>query len=138
MKPSILLLICLVQNAMAQTVTLKRDTIFTNKIPYAIWEQGKNKRVGDCITSLTGKRLIEIHSSHINIKNRPGYVVTFSNDRKQAMIIKDAHFPVSFIKEIVKLKMVKDSSVDVQAEARFIKQHSLPDGYTDVEELIDF
>lgn len=130
--------IFIVHTSLAQNVTLKHDTIFANKNPYAIFKKGKTQPLRYAIYSFDDKALMKLHSGRIDIKGLPGYVVTFLNDRKQGMVIKDGNFPLPFIREIVKYNVINTgSSVNAQSESEFIKAHPLPDGYTDVEQFMD-
>ena len=138
----IALLICLVSIvacSFAQSVSLKNDTIYANKLPYALLKRVQAKSVGYSVLALDGTRLMELHNAHVDIKAKPAYVVTFLNDKKQGMVVSDAHFPVSFINEVVKYNVIsKGASVNEQSELQFLKVHPLPDGYTDVDKLIEY
>lgn len=124
--------------AFAQNVTLKHDTIFTNKTPYALFKKGKAKPLRYFVCDLNGNELMEVHNGRIEIKGQPGYVVNFLNDMKQGMIIKDAHFPMSFINEVVSYHLIARGTIINVSELQFIVAHPLPDGYTDVEQLIEY
>jgi hypothetical protein len=124
--------------ATCQTVTLKKDTIYCNKAPYAIFKKAKTQpRYFVC--DLKGAELMEVHNGRVALGGQPGYVVNFLNDMRQAMIAKDAHFPMSFIRQVVAANLITNSaSINANAQTAFIAAHPLPDGYTDVEQLIEF
>lgn len=126
-------------NSFAQKILLKKDTIFSGKTPYALWEQGKKKPVRHFIHGLDGKKLIELHDSRTDIKGKPGYVLTFLDDQKQCMVIKDAAYPVSLFKELTKYNlMCGDTTANREKKQAFIAAHPLPDGYHDVEQFIEY
>ena len=81
---------------------------------------------------------MEIHYSHLNAKDKLLYVVTFLNDHNQAMISKEPDFPLSFVKQVIKEHLINSGSVNSQSELQFINTHSLPMGYTDVAEIINY
>ena len=131
-------IIFIVQISFAQNVTLKHDTIFADKTPYAIFKKAKTQPARYAVFALGGTELMELHSGRINVKGKPGYVVTFLSDHKQGMVIKDGNFPLSFLNVLVKYNLIsKGMSVNAQTESEFIKAHPLPDGYTDVEQFVD-
>ncbi len=141
MKNSLLFiaLLFIAQNTFAQNVHLKKDTIINGKNAYAIFKKGNSKPLRYFICSLEGKELAEAHYSRINDKGRQLYVLTFLNDHKQAMINKQADFPLSFIKEIVKCNLIDNGlAINNQSELQFIATHSLPEGYTDIDQLIEY
>ena len=123
----------------AQNITLKHDTVFLKKAPYAMFKKDQPQPVQYSVCALNGKELIDIHDSRIVVKGQQTYVVTFLNDRRQAMIIKDKDFPRSFIKEMVHDHLIsKGASVSRLPELRFINTHPMPDGYTDVAKIVNY
>ena len=132
----ITLSVLLACKAIAQNASLKHDTIYANKAPYALLKKGPTRIF---ICDLNGHELMEVHNGRIELKGHPGYVVNFLNDMKQAMVIKDAHYPLSFINEVIRYHLIENSStINIPAEQRFIHEHPMPDGYTDVEQLIEY
>ena len=123
----------------AQSVVLKNDSVFVNKKLYTLFIPVRSSRNVDAFFSFTGELLIEAHNGHINVKGKPGYVVTFLNDQQQCMIVKDGRFPLSFIKGVVQYDLIKNgTAVNEERELKFIKDHPMPDGYTDVDRLIEY
>jgi len=134
----VIALLAIVQPTIAQNIALRKDTIFCNHAPYAIFKKSKTQ-VRYFICDLKGAELMEIHSGRILIGDQPGYVVNFLSDMKQAMIVKDTHFPSSFLKQVVAANLVSNgATINPEAELKFITSHPLPTGYTDVEQLIEF
>jgi len=126
-------------STLAQNVSLKKDTILSGKKAYAIFKKNNSTPSRYFIYSLAGKELMEIHYGHINEKEKPLYIITFSNDHKQAMIGKQPGFPKSLILEIVKYNLIDNGlAINDRSELQFIKAHSLPDGYTDLDQLIEY
>jgi hypothetical protein len=135
----IIVLLFIANNILAQNVSLKKDTIFKGKTVYGMFKKSKAKPVRYFINFIDGNALMDIHCSHLDVKGKPLYVVTFLNDHKQAMITKQPGFPTSFIKEVVKYNLVNNgSSVDPGPETQFINAHPMPIGYADVDQLIEY
>jgi len=139
MKNSIVLtaLLLTVYATAAQNVHLRHDTIFAYGHPYAKFRSGNNKPERYAVHALNGVRLIELHDGRVEVNGKQGYVVTFWGDKRQAMVAKDAGFPFSFIKEMVKHTLVAGMAINEAHETAFIKAHPMPDGYTDIEQLTD-
>ncbi len=141
MKKVVLLIIgiAICYGTFGQSVSLKKDTIMVNRKPYALFKKTHEQPLKYIVYALGGLDLLEIHAGRVEIKGRPGYVVTFLNNSKQAMITKDSHFPISFFREMVKYDLVKNgASINETRALQFIKAHPMPDGYTDVEQIINY
>ncbi len=134
----VLLLLFSVDILSAQSVFLKKDTIVAGKTNYALFKKGNTQPLEYFVYNLKGVELLEMHCGRIEINGKPGYVVNFLNDMKQAMITKDAGFPSTFIKEIVSRQLIVGNMIDKESELKFIAANPLPVGYTDVEQLIEF
>jgi len=123
----------------AQQVSLKKDTILVGNKPFALLQENVGKRKHCYINSFNGDQLIEVHNARIEIKGKPADVVTFLNDKRQAMVVKQNPFPLLLIKELVKHNIIINGIViDTHAETLFINIHQLPEGYTDIEQLIEY
>jgi len=140
MKNSIVFLLVFITNhVIAQNISLSGDKILKGKTTYAIFKKSKTKPVRYFINSVDGKPLVEVHYSHLDLKNKPLYVVTFLQDHHQAMIARQAGFPGSFIKDVVKYNLITNGSlVNTNSEAQFINAHGMPMGYADVDQLIEY
>jgi len=123
----------------AQQITLKKDTILIGNKPFALLQESKGQFKRYYINSLYGEQLIEMHNSRIEIKGKPAYVVTFLNDHRQAMVVKQNPFPLSLIRELLKYNiMIGGDVIDTRSETLFINTHQLPEGYTDIDQLIEY
>src|ERR1700744_4174412 len=103
MKNALLLFIAVFISAAAvgQRVSLRKDTIYSNGMPCALFRQTAERHVQYLIYSLNGKPVINIHYSHVDKDGKQGYVVTFLNDYKQGMIYRKTGYMPSIIKELV-------------------------------------
>lgn len=134
-----ILILFFISPSFAQRVSLKKDTILIGKTPVALLVTGVRKPIGYLINSLSGQELIETHNARIEIKGQPAYVVTFLNDHKQAIVTKQKPFPLALIKELVKYNMIISGNIiDPRSETLFINTHPVPEGYTDIEQLIEY
>ena len=139
MKTNLSIIAILICNLVsAQKVSVKKDTVYAENKPYALFKKSTTLNKRYFVYDLKGVELMELHSGRIELKGRQGYVVNFLNDMKQAMIVKDAQFPGSFLKELVSRKLIAGGAISKEAEIKFIAAHPLPDGYTDVEQLIEY
>ena len=103
----------------AQKVTEKKDTLFAGKTPYGLLKKGNAQPLRYTIYNLKGVEQIELHSGRIEIKGKPGYVVTFLNNQMQAMILKDDQFPKTFLNEVVYRKLIIGNTIN-KVNRRFI------------------
>ena len=89
------------------------------------------------ILAFDQRHLIELHNSRIELKGKPSYIITFP-DHRQAIVIQQKPFPLSFVSDIVKRKIISKGAVDSNAASIYIAAHPLPDGYTDVDQIINY
>ena len=134
----VFLLSLLVTSAFAQKITIKKDTISVNGSKLLLMQTASQQPLKYIVSALDGRQLLTIHYSRLEKKGDPSYIITFTHDGKQALTTKHRKDPEAFIREILNYKLVKNNLVDEQAEAAFIKTHSFPDGYTDLDKLIEY
>lgn len=124
--------------ASAQQVVCRHDTIFVNALPWALVQQNHEGQFRFNIYGLNGAHLIEVHNGYVDIGDLPGMVVTFLNDERQAMITRDADFLQSLARLLVTSNLIDNgAAINARAESLFVNAFPLPDGYTDVEQLLD-
>ena len=136
---ALLLVTVLVSSAsFAQNVSLKKDTIYLDKTPVALFQRSNSKPVRYFLATLKGARLMELHDARIDVNSKPGIVVAFLSDHRQAMITQGDDFPLSFLKEITRIGfIISGPQIKPTLESEFIKVHPLPAGYIDVEQFMD-
>jgi hypothetical protein len=132
-----LLLLLIASSSYAQRITIKNDTVIASSAPYAIFKKGDGP-MRYHINGLNQQPLLELHNSHLEIQGKPTYVITFLNDHRQALFTEQKPFPGFFLTEIIKCKLINNGSIEPTAEKIFISTHPLPDGYTDVEQTINY
>lgn len=123
----------------AQQASLKKDTILVSNKPFALFQKSTGQFKQYYLKSLEGEERIEMHNARIELKGKAALVVTFLNDHRQAMVVRQNPFPLSLIKELLKYNIIINGGViDTRFETQFINTHQLPEGYTDIEQLIEY
>jgi len=122
----------------AQSISLKKDVIYADGKAVGICKMTQKQPLKYAINTIEGKALITIHYSRMEIKGVPGYIITFLNDGRQAMITQRAKNAEPFVAEILKNHLMENEVVNEPAEALFINNHPLPEGYTDIDKLIEY
>jgi hypothetical protein len=138
---SFLLLILVSNSLLGQDVFIKYnkiDTVFINKKPSFIFEEYKPHRY--LLKTFDEKSLIEVHSAYRNIASQPGYLMTFSNDKKQAMLmVKSKRYKTEIINEIVKNRLIENGmKVSEEFELNYVSTHKLPKDFEDLDGLVEY
>ena len=89
------------------------------------------------IRTIKNKELMTLHSSQIDDKGYPLHIATFLNDSKCASMLKTTRNNDCFVKYLYQFMLIKGNNIDIQNEYHFINTHTLPEGYTDINETID-
>ena len=137
-NPLFFIAMFLTVSSFAQSISIKKDVIYVDSKAVGNCKMTQKQPLKYAVSTLYGKALITIHYSRMEIKGVPGYIVTFLNDGKQAMIEQRAKTAESFVAEIMKSHLIENEAVNEQAEAIFINNHPLPEGYTDIDKLIEY
>ena len=136
MKKVLLLLLLSNYNGLAQKYENKIDTIRSHNTTCIAISSLQNQ---DCffLQSLTGTPLMEVHPARISIENKPGFIVTFLNDKKQAFFTADKIEVGSLEQLLVQGKLIYNNKVDIKKEGLYVKRHPFPKGYIDVKDFND-
>ena len=81
--------------------------------------------------------MLEVHPARISIENKPGFIVTFLNDKRQAFFTAEKIEIGSLKKLIVQENLISENGVNIKKEGSYVKKHPLPKGYIDVKDLND-
>ncbi len=141
MKTNILIIFCILLSgvAEAQNISLRKDTLYSDDEKYALFTKSPEQPYKYSVLGLDGAPLLTIHNGRIEVDGRPGYIITFENDKRQGIIGALPGFPQSVLAELVKSRLVeKGEFINVVAKAEFLNNHPLPAGYTDVDQLIEY
>jgi len=120
-------------NAFSQAISFRMDTVMVSHKPYVLLTKGGNGKY--LVRSLAGKGLMTLHDSRTDVNGKPGYVLMFSNGGEKCMVLNDGTFPKCFIAELVKAGVIDHGEVNVLNQGVFERQHPMPAGYIDVEDV---
>jgi hypothetical protein len=118
----------------AQKISFHKDTVFADKLPYAVYHATIKSPPRDSLWTLSGEQIAALHSSRTEVKALPAYVLTFAASGRECTLLRDKSFPASLLREMMKYKVLNtDHSPSPEGELNFIKAHPLPAGYIDID-----
>ena len=125
-----------IQVARAQSVTMKKDTVLINHKPVVRMERQSFDHY--IFETMEGHRLLEAHNSKTEQKGKQVWVITFLNDKKKASFLRVGKSALGIAQSVCGAGLLRNSEVDVVAESKYISAHPLPEGYTDIDDLIEY
>ncbi|MES2701697.1 MAG: hypothetical protein V4649_03610 [Bacteroidota bacterium] len=121
----------------AQKTELRDITVYRDKKPYARLMKATNMPERYMVYNLKGKPVMEVHYGRIELQQKPAYVVTFLHDNRKGVITAEGSVQDAITNALTEYFLVNDKEVVPLTEEAFLKDHPLPAGYTDVDELIE-
>lgn len=111
--------------ARAQRVSVKKDTILVGKVPYGFV---KANGQGYYVETIKDEAVIKVEPTRVYVKGKRGYMFTFVNDGKQALVGKDGRYPQALAELVIRSRLLaRDGGVDAAAERKFVLAHPTAD-----------
>lgn len=114
-------------------ISYSDDTVLLDDMPYVIFRPimdiASGYASGYAFYGLNGIKLIEVSRSpyFIYINEKAGYIVSFLNNSRKSLVLRDDKFPNTLVNEIVRFQLIdRGITINEQAEERFIRFHPLP------------
>lgn len=124
----------------AQNIVYRNNAFYISDTRIVSIKQTHYKHIPQIyfVQANNGDNLIRIYDSKIELNKSPSMIIKFLNDNKICIVARnnpDFGFIINQVRELIRLKIIKEGDIDPYAEKSFIEKHPIPKGYVDMDDL---